>query len=414
MSVGISVAGTSREQDGPRLLATLVDWLRAGPVGVRLWSADVRDDLLLARLHPATEPLMIRATHGQVAASANCSAGGPGYHRHVADVLHEAGRALDIRWTDVAELSAAVDRDWVTAEHLQWLTEIARVTLERAPEQAGQFLLAMPLDGDRFEHDAMALSGLGPRELAWCLDVAGGDRDAARSFFPWWDDGWCAATVRDAALGIMWTEVRWRPPSDHDDTPALHQADDLLAEAHRLDPTLPLPWAGWHELRQHLATLETIADGAPADLPDRATHDTSPPIGYRRRPVTTSPLPGWRIRVPGEFTYGWEGNRWWAWDGKRQIDLSVFGVADEQRGMPSDDLIRFAMRTAPTGERLDGGPGPAVVVSDQPDVPRAVHGYASARAGELLLVTVTGSEPDDLPWAVETWRSLRGPSATAG
>ncbi|WP_328403228.1 hypothetical protein [Nocardia sp. NBC_00403] len=419
MGIELNVAGVCR---GPTedFLQRVERWLRTGPAGARIdWTStsapfrnpvEVSGDQLLAVLHPAAEPVDLRAAHGQVVVTAGCAPAGPGYHRHVAAVLHEMGREFDIVWDEGTDdpLGLADNRAEVERDYLTWIRTLAHTVLSQVPTEGNVVSLGLSLGSDQFDYEGLAATWLGPRDVDWFRAVADGDEAAAVRFFPWWEDGWTARTFRDTALGIMWNDVRWRVPTDEDDAPALRQADTLLAEASRLDYALELPWAAWHELRGLLGTLEPVVDDAPADLAERASHDFGARPGYRRRPVFTSLLPGWSLRIPGDFTYGWDGDRWWAWDGERQIDITVLRVDDEKTGPPPAAMLQYGANATEghRGEPVLGGPGDGWWLPSSDTDEAGVQGIASHRNGELLLVTI--SVPDaEMNWAIETWRSLR-------
>lgn len=419
MGIELNVAGVHREP-AEDFLQQVGEWLRSGASDARVdWPitsapfrqpVEISGDRLLALLHPAAEPIDVRAAHGQVVVRASCAPAGPGYHRHVAAVLHELGRRFDVTWDEGTEdpLGLADHRAEVEHDYLLWICALARTVLSEVPTQDNWVSLGLSLGSDRFDYDGVAASWLGPRDSGWFHAVADGDEAAAMAFFPWWEDGWTALTVRNAALGILWNDVRWREPSDADDTPAPLHADALLAEAHRLDPNLDLPWAAWQELRELLGISEPAADGAPADLDERATADSRARLGYRRRAVLTAPVPGWSLRIPGDFTYGWDGDRWWAWDGTREIEITVLVVGDEQTGPPPAAMLQYGANATEghRGEPIVGGPGDGWWLPSEEDGEIGVQGIASRRNGELLLVTI--SVPDaHLDWAIDAWRSLR-------
>ncbi|WP_433192684.1 hypothetical protein ACQP1G_28775 [Nocardia sp. CA-107356] len=419
MGIELNVAGVCRAPTED-FLDQVGAWLRTGPAGARVgWTAtsapfrksvEVSGDRLLAVLHPAAEPVDLRAAHGQVVVSAGCAPAGPGYHRHVAAVLHEMGRRFDIVWDEGTEdpLGLADNRAEVEQDYLVWIRTLAETVLTEVPAEGAWVSIGLSTGSDRFDYDGLAASWLGPRDRDWFHAVADGDEAAARAFFPWWEDGWTAPTIRNTAMGIIWNDVRWRAPSDADDSPALHQADALLAEAYRLDPALALPWAAWHELRLLLADSAPIAAGAPGDLPARAAAEMPPVLGYRRRSVRTTPVSGWSLRIPGEFTYGWDGDRWWAWDGTRQIEITILRVGDAKTGPPPAAMLQYGANATAghRGEPVVGGPGDGWWLPSEDGEEVGVQGIASRRNGELLLVTISVPGPQ-LDWAIEAWRSLR-------
>lgn len=418
MGIELNVAGVCRVP-AEDFLAQVGTWLAQRPAGARIdWPItsaplrkplDIAGDRLLALLYPAAEPIDVRAAHGQVVVRASCASAGPGYHRHVASVLRELGDRFEITWDEGIDdpLGLADNRAEVERDYLQWIRSLAHTVLTQLPTEGNWVSLGLSLGSDRFDYEGLSASWLGPRDTDWFQAVDNGDEAAARAFFPWWEDGWTATTTRNAALGLMWNDVRWREPSDAEDTPAMRYTDALLAEAHQLDPELDLPWAAWFELRRLLATLEPVAAGAPADLDERATVDSRARPGYRRRPVFTAPVPGWSLRIPGDFTYGWDEDRWWAWDGTRQIEITVLRVGDDDTGPPPAAMLQYGANATEghRGEPIAGGPGDGWwLPSDETDE-IGVQGIASRRNGELLLVTISGPE-SHLDWAIDTWRSL--------
>ena len=108
------------------------------------------------------------------------------------------------------------------------------------------------------------------------------------------------------------------------------------------------------------------------------------------------------MTLPGNFVGRWEddGDRYWATDGQRAVELQPFETAEHD----PDKLIDVAP-LHPVIERMsDGGRRGRAEAHDE-DAIRIVHGLVVV-APHVAIVTCKGAARDE-PWALATWRSLR-------
>jgi hypothetical protein len=203
----------------------------------------------------------------------------------------------------------------------------------------------------------------------------------------------------------MWHEVAWREPLDDAERALALGVDADLRAAHGAAPELALPWREWAELLGHLGEDDEHAAAVrarAADAAGRAAGELR--IGYRRYPMEIEVAGGWTLELGGEFVGRWEeeGDRWWATDGERVVELTALTARGEE---DSAALLAVAPAAHPVLARLEAGArcGRAEV-SDDGDV-YAVHGLM-AQAPHVAILTCKGRRVDE-PWALATWRSLR-------
>lgn len=240
--------------------------------------------VLALPLHPAAEDLEIALSEsGALAASAQTSTAGPGYHVHVVEVLDAVAETLGLRWhageAGGDETGYFEERDPVALQRqmLAWLQALAE-TLAAHPGRGVD--VGMPR-GSAFLLDADTRTRLGPRRKAWWRAVA---QDPSRgvAFFAWWEPGETAAYWDGLARALMWSDVRWAPPEDDAERATHRRVLHALARAYRLDSARPLPWREWAELLEH---SEVVAPGAAEVRRRAALAPEGPLIGYWRHPV---------------------------------------------------------------------------------------------------------------------------------
>jgi len=278
---------------------------------------------------------------------------------------------------------------------------------ERSAE--APILLCMAIDHG-YSFPAEVLTPMGPRDRAW-LERVSVKPDEGSDFFAWWERGGGPRSLRDRALAHMWTDVCWRPPVDEDELLLQERVVELLARAHAGDPTLDFPWREWNELLDHVGTDD---DDLAELVAARAGEVRGPRIGYRRHPVTVHVGSGWSIRIPGALRERWEDDSTWlAYDETHTVRLTTFAVGDDAAS-PEEVLERMER---PAGEliehRTDGLLGWATLDTerDEDGEHLLLQGY-TAVAGGLALTTIVVPDAAHVGWAVDTWRSVRGPAPT--
>ncbi len=417
-----------RQPTPDRLLADAQEWIgREHGQAVRSMRRDrtpAGDIELTIDLHPAADPVTIVAdSTGRVRASADVTAVGPGYHTFVARLLERLGATLGIVWLE--DPGAARPTDVVAGDHARGQAReqlLEREDVERAHltglgqslgrvlelRRGGETSIHVGLrPGTRFASEGAIVTPLGPRDDDW-LDRAARDARVARDIRPWWLDAMDARYHLHRALCIMWTEIRWRPPTDDTEVATFDEALRHLRRALPMDPSLPYPWREWQEL----ISLRGVSDPIEQRVAPRAgSADPSPtPVGYRRRPVTVV-QDGWTLEVPGDFSERRTGDEWRGRDRGRAVTLAGGVIGTERNPMPA---ATFLAQVAPSlgdsvlnhrdGELL----GTARIGTDASSgIEVAVlEGYAAV-PGRGARIRIVFDEATDWQWAVNLWRSLR-------
>ena len=326
-------------------------------------------------LHPFAPALRIAVgADAAIAVEAEAGMVGPGYCDEIAVRLSPVLDELDYAWDE-----APPPRDAMLA----WLAgELA----------AGATRIGMP-EGRTFMVDAPIQTAMGPRDAAW-RDAVLADPAAGADAFAW-DERGPGRRERSSALLAMWHEVPWREPLDKDELALMKRVDGELTAAHRADRELALPHAEWAELVGYLGDPERAAE-----LAGRATGPAA--IGYRRFDMVLG-IAGWSLTLPGNFVGRWEddGDRYWATDGQRAIDLRQFETPEPD----PDKLIDAVPPLHAVVERMaDGARRGRAEVHDE-DAMRIVHGVVAVTP-HVAILTCKGAARDE-PWALATWRSLR-------
>jgi hypothetical protein len=417
-----------RQPTPDRLLADAQEWIgREHGQAVRWMRRDRTPAAyveLAVDLHPAAGPVTIAAdATGRVLASADVAAVGPGYHTFVARLFERLGANLGIVWLEDAGAERPSDvvagdhargqaryqlleREDVERAHLTGLGQsLGRVLELRRGGETGIQIGLRP--GTRFSSDGAIVTPLGPRDDDW-LDRAARDAKIARDIRPWWVDAMDARYHLHRALCIMWTEIRWRPPTDDAEVATFDEALRHLRRALPMDPSLPYPWREWQEM----ISLRGVSDPIEHRVTPRAEQaDASQaPVGYRRRPVTVV-QEGWRLEVPGDFSERRTAEEWRGRDRGRAVTLAGGAIGTEQDPMPAETfLARVAaglgdsVLTHRDGELL----GTARIGTDASSgIEVAVlEGYAAV-PGRGAAIRIVFDEATDWQWAVKLWRSLR-------
>jgi hypothetical protein len=385
---------------------------------------------LFLQIHPNAEDveLMVPAV-GQLVVSARTSSLGPGYHIFLCHLLHRLGRQFKVAWEEPGAADATGDetgyfftRDAaaVRTEMLNWLSVLARIVAENTlPHAAEVRMVSMPL-GYSYPDARGVVTPLGPRSTDWFRSIAA-EPSCGVVFFPWWEEGAGAAFFRGRALTRMWQDVRWRIPITDDEAELLMDVHLDLERAFRRAPVTPLPWREWHEivtyLHDYFGYVEFMeGEDFEEEIQQRAAAlpAEGPRIGYRRGRVQVSLTGGWSLTIPGELAEEWEqgGQTWSAWYLGRIIRFSSWSVQGSEKGERPVDEILPELELPPAEELYETSEGPvrgrAVFVACQEDGLSAwnLRAYSAVDGGFALCnIYVHGRE--DLPWALDVWKTLR-------
>jgi hypothetical protein len=209
----------------------------------------------------------------------------------------------------------------------------------------------------------------------------------------------------------MWTQVRWRPPATDDERAVDDDVLALLRRAFPLEPSLPYPWAAWHEL----AELRGAKDGMARQVAERVRDaggepSAGGPVGYRRDTVTVVQA-GWQVEVPGSYAERRTDEEWWGGEGGRRITLAGTETGDERGAMrPQAFLDLVAADLGPDVVHHDDGPltGRARILEETSSGVSVgvLEGY-SAIVGRGAAIRIEFDDPNDWSWAIDTWKAVR-------
>lgn len=356
------------------------------------------------RLHPVGEAVELRVDdRGAVTLRAPTGSVGPGYHQFLCRELHELGAHLGIAWARGGDaFFDEGDQVALYRAFRAWLRAEARRVREAGPDPEGWLANLVLSGGYRFRGDGVVATPTGPRDARW-LDRVIADPRAGDDAFPWWSPERDAAARLGRALALLWTDVRWRPPTCEDEAAVLAEVCNLLDEAWRADRSLCWPWAAWAEV---LDLFETVvpSDKAPTQaglgrmVRQRARRQRAgPKVGYRQHPVEVTLFGRWSLCIPGFMGESWEATTWTAWSEGRTVWFSA--AAASEASFEIDGLTEVVEDARDRQARLgwteeDGEPF------------LALHGRAAA-GDRVGLLTVCVTDAADRDWAIETWRSLR-------
>lgn len=407
------------------LLERLETWLLArsdGETWSRITTSRNPEGALLAQLHPAAESVEFELTDAGLQVGTSTSTVGPGYHRALCALLHDAAAHLGLRWRsaeededtgDETEFFFTGDAARVDAEMLTWLGAVAAHLREALDRGATHLALAMPTDR-QYLIDAAVLTALGPRDAAW-IDAIAADPARGVDFFAWWADG--AGALLGRALALAWSEVPWRAPLDDAERATMQEVAELLARAWSRDPTLAYPFREWLELLDCLADTSPASQHLRATLGSLAARATGPRIGYRRHDQIVH-LPGsWTIRVPGSLRENFEDGTWSAHDDGRTVWVTSFAV-DGNLGAGGDaaDAAALLEHKLPPGERLTLQVGRRVGVAslhktEEDGTALWCLQAQSALPGMLAMCSIYFEDEAHRAWAIATWHSLENRAA---
>lgn len=298
MSVGLSLHGTFKSPKRHSLEALAEHFAGAlSEDAVQLYQEEDQEELGLV-VHPAAEPVYVKADDREVVLTANTSSGGPGYHVRVVELAEAAGKALGITWDPPSEdeeeedplthdetgYLAHRDVEKVKEEMTAWARSIAALSLDKSAH--GGLILSMS-PNPRPVFEGFAATSLGIRDRAFFERFS--EPDGVQDFFAWWEPGTDGARYhRGVALALLWNEAVFREPIDDDEAATMDRALDALEKAHALDAKLPLPFDAWRELAA-IRGREAPSDADPG----------GPRVGYRRGKMT------WMV---GPFTFDLDGD----------------------------------------------------------------------------------------------------------
>jgi hypothetical protein len=396
----------------------MADWFAADfaevlPQEVAISSEDGEDHLSIC-LHPAAEELRLHFdSAGSVTAEANTGWGGPGFHKHVCEVLDRLGRKFSIVWTpsddEGDDTSFFRTRDWAALQAAvnQWFQALCQMIVKESMRGAkpGEMAIGMPVDV-QFTGSNDVQTPFGPRPIEWFRAQARNPR-AGDSLLGWIDEADNALAWRGRALAAMWQSVRWCRPRTEAESRVHSYVINALEQAHTLDPVLEKPWREWREL----AELNDVP--VPSDAWARAeTSPERPLIGYRRHPVILRPFAGWSITLPGSMSedLGETGPLWF--DDNCDVRLSTMMV---DGSVPSPrDLLRSLQ--PPPGDDLgswttDGTLGRMAVGEEQEEdgTTRSNFQAVIAGHGEFAVCTVSAPDRSYADSVTRIFRSIRGP-----
>jgi hypothetical protein len=375
--------GLFRRAPDPKDIGARLTFLLLRMKGVATRQAKT-DDRFVAELtfHPKAPPgRLVLNAEAELSIKATTSTLGPGYHAYVLAKLAPMLDELDFVWADP-------EPDPKQAMCKSFASQLTR---------AGDDQLLINMSKERtFVSDAPVLTGLGPRDAAWCEAVRA-DPTKAADVFPWWNSGPGYAELANALLA-MWHEVPWRDPLDDAEIEIMERVDTQLAAAKAAGVT-ELPYVEWAEIlgwlgRDNKAALEVM----------KRAGDKKGSIGYRRLDMEIALSGGWIVQVPGGFAGRWdeEDGRYLASDGERAIEFTSLTAEGET---DSAKLLAVAPESHQIIDRfVDGDRHGRAEASDEDDF-HIVHGLV-AHAPHVAILTLKGRKSDEA-WALNTWRTLR-------
>jgi len=414
------LASLSREPE--QLMKDIANWvLRKCPdLLPQITQGKVNDSpAIFFRLHPGAEDVELSLIDPEhVVVSASTSAVGPGYHIFLVSLLKDLAHDFQTSWQRSEDESREYDDETgyfftgdeqqVFAHMTRWLQSLAKVFFDGRldPDSTGVILSMSP--DTHFESDELAITPLGPRGREWIYQTSQ-DGARGRDFFAWWKPGLNAEYYLGRALTLMWRTVRWRPPVCDAEEDVLKTVASSLAQAYKLDPTLPYPWAEWGQI------LELLEAAPPEKDLVLAHAGGSPTIGYRRGKVTVTLTGGWRIRIPGSFSdFEFDQNNdLYALDPPREIWFTAFGRATPL----TDEKFELTKRQLKESESdyLEEGDHYAATATISKNVRETGEDYfimntLNVSPAAQAACTFVYSQVEDKDWALEIWKSIRPPS----
>ncbi len=347
--------------------------------------------------HPAAQDILLTIEDGHIVIDARTLEAGPGYHAFVAGLI-----------------------DYLTRHH-QWIWDLRSATHHFGDDtgyyrnrnfaalqtaMAGEFAamcegLVEAESGGQIPHtlwlptefclagDPFAATSLGFRDQAF-FETPRPDR-----FFPWWEEGLTAQTVKAVALCKMWLEILWEPPTDAAERQDLENCRALIDRARALGAIFADD--------EGTGDIDTLLRGEPLD-------DTAAGIGYARQDTWYLEPGGWSIALPACYReeIGDDGQLCSLLHGDRAVYVRSYAF-DEPRTqldwpepLPEgyDEYLRFKTDlywvVVQSGEEVDED-GVCWWIW---------QGIYNAHMGSAL-ISVSSADADDAAWAEKVLRSVR-------
>ena len=238
--------------------------------------------------HPATPEIILTVQGGHLVIDARTLEAGPGYHAFVAGFLDYTARRHQWVW----DLRSATlhfgddtgyyrDRDFAALQTAM-AGEFAAMCEGLVQMEDGDTpqTVWLPVDvnlaGGRF-----AATALGLRDRAFF------DPPDPGCFFPWWEEGVTARTVKNMALCKMWLDLTWQPPESDSEGQDLANCHGLIDRARKLGAEFTDD--------EGAGDIEALLRGETLPLGDSAC------IGYGRHDTWYFEPGGWSVALPGYF-----------------------------------------------------------------------------------------------------------------
>ena len=354
-------------------------------------------------VHPAASDILFEVSQGYIVMIAETFQAGPGYHAFVAGLVDYLSQQHQWTWTfdDAAkrffdDTGYYQNRDFAALQTAMAgeLGRMCQTVLEAdCPEGTPrQVALRLPFT---LASDHFAATSLGFRDRAFF------EQPDSERFFPWWDEGINAQSLKNLALCKMWNEVFWQPHDGDIDRQDAKTALALIDLARR---------AGAEFTRDEgVAEIAALRRGESSDIDGGAGQ-----IGYWRQDIWYPAPGGWAVRLPAFY------HRDIGQDGKRcEISYGDRTV-----------LLRFARHTQAQEPQWSGPPAEGCVERQrfETEAYRAVV-YAHPDDGSTMqiltgifntrtdsaMIDVLFRGKDDEAWAEKVLRSVRSddPQAVA-
>lgn len=425
MSIGLQIPGqlksqttTAKRRSVADVLASMGDWFEeAYEPGLILPPALNEQDgqaSLVIQLMPGSEPVFFtQAGADIVTVSANTGWGGPGYHKHLCDVLRTLSSEFKVDWVESEEENDETGywstQDWeeLNAQVQDWIQQVCRVVVENSGELGSEETMKIGMSTDmHFNTPGGVQTPLGLHKKEWFVHAAE-NAEAAMSLLAWTHPDHAAEALRGQVLAAMWQDVGWHPPRTEGEARVHAYVLRALDRARQMDGRIPLPQAEWDELKSYAEEEE--GEASTLSSRDRASDGM---IGYRRWPVTVHPFAGWNLTLPGGMSEGEEeeGTAFW-FEEDRSVHFSTFSVS----GPGGSTTARGVLNNAPPAEgevvdswERDDGVGTLSVadaVSDEGEPYVLFTGLVASRS-ELGVCTITASDREQIDFAKQVCRSI--------
>lgn len=266
------------------------------------------DSRLYLELYPQAEPIEFFADDGHIVVWAKTSTAGPGYHIFLIEFLEELGRRCGLAWifddeqreyADEAEYLPERDIETVHSWFARWLMLITDDLLMRDSTKGFRLSLSKNMQPEAKEFACSPL-GYWPRSYFEELSTKSG-RDLVQhacAFFPWWNAELDADFWRNTGISMLWTDVRWHPPTDQAELDSIALPLSCFENATRIEPNIRLPEP---EIAFLLQLLDYEGDSPPVPSPNG--------IGFWRGLMAFSVTGHWIIEVPGYYYNDAENDR---------------------------------------------------------------------------------------------------------